>query len=137
MTVSADARLELLADPTGTAQIQVIEPAAYAGSYTIAAAQLKTGPLWLVAARIQGTAQVGNALSILYRGLHVSDNSAGPVALQGQWQRNGVPIPAATGETYQVQAADAGCKIGFRETATDSNGARHQMSNEIAIGGTL
>ena len=67
----------------------------------------------------------------------VGDGHAAPMFRQGQWQRDGAPIPDATGETYQIQAADAGRRIGFLETATDSHGARRQMSNEIAIGGTL
>lgn len=136
LSVTADATLSLVADPDGTVQVEIVEPKIYAGSHTIAAARMATGPVWLVPARIQGTAQPGSQLSILYRGLCVSDAEGGPVILQGQWQRGGSPIPGATGETYQVVAADAGRKIAFLETATNSRGARPQLSNEIAIGGT-
>ena len=136
LNVAGDARVELVLDPAAAARVEIIQPAAYAGTHAIAAAQVKNGPLWLVAARIQGTGQVGGQLTIAYRGLHVSDGAAGPVSLQGQWQRDGAPIPGAIAETYQVQAADAGRRIGFLEIATDRNGATRQMSNEIAIGGT-
>lgn len=135
LAVAPDARLELVIDPAGTALVGVIEPAAHAGSYTIPAARLKDGPLWLAPARIGGTAKAGGQLGVLHRGLHASDTDAGPVTLQGQWQRDGIPIPGATLETYQVAATDAGCRIGFLETATDSRGTRRQLSNEIAIGG--
>lgn len=137
LSVSGNATLELVADPAGSATVEVIEPAVYAGSYTIAAARLQEGPLWLVPARIQGTAQPGSQLSLVHRGLHVSDSGAGPVSLQGQWQRDGAAIEGAVADTYAVQASDAGCRIAFLETATDSHGARRQLSNEIAIGGTL
>lgn len=137
LNVASDARVELVVDPAGTAKVEVIEPAIYAGTYTISAAQLKNGPLWLAAARIQGSGRAAGQLTIAHRGLHVSDGGAGPVSLQGQWQRDGVPIPGAVAETYQVQAADTGRRIGFLETATDRNGATRQVSNEIAIGGTV
>ncbi|MFC3631265.1 hypothetical protein ACFOM8_17655 [Paracoccus angustae] len=136
LSVAGDATLGLVVDPAGTAGIEIIEPQIYAGSYTIQAAELKKGPLWLVPARIGGTAQVGASLGVVSRGLPVGDGDAAPMSRQGQWQRDGAPIPDATGETYQIQAADAGRRIGFLETATDSHGARRQMSNEIAIGGT-
>lgn len=136
LAVTSDARLEIVADSSDTAKVEVTEPAIYAGDYTILAAELKNGPLWLASARIQGSGQVGSQLSVMHRGLYVSDADAGPVALQGQWQRDGAPIPDATAETYDVQAADAGGRIGFLETATDSHGTRPQLSNEIAIGGT-
>lgn len=136
LAVAPDARLALVVDPAGTAEVQIIEPATHAGSYTIPAAALKNGPLWLVPARVTGTAKVGSQLGVLYRGLPVSDAAAGPVSVQGQWQRDDLPIPGATKETYGVAATDAGCRIGFLETATDSHGTRRQLSNEIAIGGT-
>lgn len=137
LNVAGDARVELVLDPAATAKVEIIEPVIHAGTHMISAAPLKNGPLWLTAARIQGTGQVGGQLTIAWRGLHVSDGAAGPVSLQGQWQRDGAPIPGAVAQTYQIQAADAGRRIGFVETAMDRNGATRQASNEIAIGGTL
>lgn len=136
LNVASDATLELVFEGTGQAKVQVIEPEVYAGQYTIATTDLKNGPVWLKAARIEGTAQVGSQLSVLHRGLAAGDGDAGPVTVKGQWQRNGAPIAGATGDTYQVQPADAGRRIAFLETASDSRGARSQLSNEIAIGGT-
>lgn len=135
--VTREATLEIVADPAATANIQVIEPAAYAGRHAVQAALLAKGPLWLVPARIEGAGQAGTTLSVLHRGLHASARAAGPVSVQGQWQRNGAPIAGATLDSYQVQAADSGQRIGFLETATNAHGSRQQLSNEIVIGGAL
>lgn len=135
LNVGGDARLSLVTDQAGAAKVQIIEPEAYAGSHAITAAQFKDGPLWLVPAKIEGTAQAGSELRVLYRGLAVGDADAGPVTVSGQWQRDGAVIAGAVAETYQVQATDAGHRIGFVETATDKRGTRRQLSNEIAIGG--
>lgn len=83
LSVAGDATLGLVADPAGTAQLEIIEPQIYAGSYTIQAAELKKGPLWLVPARIGGTAQAGGSLSVTRRGLPVGDGDAGPLSRQG------------------------------------------------------
>lgn len=137
LNVTDDAKLALTLDRTSTASVEVIEPQAYAGTYTIATDQLSAGPLWLVAARIEGTAQVGSQLGVACPGLCIGDSDAGPVSVKSQWLRNGAPIPNATTATYQVASADAGCTIAFLETATDRNGTRERLSNQIAIGGTL
>ncbi|TBN38658.1 hypothetical protein EYE42_12250 [Paracoccus subflavus] len=137
LNVASDATLELIADGAGMAMVEVIEPQVYAGQYAIDPAQLADGPVWLVPARIEGAGLAGSRLSVLHRGLAVGNSEAGPVTIAGEWQRNGVSIAGATGETYDVQSADAGGSIGFVEIATDSRGARQQLSNEIVIGGTL
>lgn len=137
LAVSSDARMALVVEGSSPAVIQVIEPAVYAGEYTIDPAMLNGGPLWLVPARIAGTAQAGSSLTLTYPGLAVGDGAAGPIVVAGQWHRNGTPIADATGTSYPVQAGDAGSTIIFLETATDSHGTRQQASNDIAIGGTL
>lgn len=137
LAVGGDARMALVVEGSGPAVIQVVEPAVYAGEYTIDPAMLSSGPLWLVPARIEGTAQAGSSLTVSYRGLAVGDAAAGPIVVAGQWHRNGAPVADATGASYLVQAGDAGSTITFLETATDSLGTREQASNDIAIGGTL
>lgn len=136
LDVAPDATMGLVAEGKATARVAVIEPKAYAGEYGIDPAQLEQGPLWLKPARIEGPAQAGGDLVVSHRGLAVGDSASGPLAVTGQWQRNGAPIAGATSATYRVQTADAGRRIGFLETATDRRGTRRQLSNEIAIGGT-
>lgn len=136
LSVARNATLGLVVEGKATAKVEVIEPAAYAGQYDIDPARLQDGPLWLAPALIGGSESVGGELSVQHRGLAIGDSEAGPVAVAGQWQRGGNPIPGATGNAYRVQAADAGHRIGYLETATDSRGTRRQLSNEIAIGGT-
>lgn len=137
LNVKDDATLELALGSAETATVEVIEPQAHAGRHLIAAAPLAAGPSWLAPARIEGSAQIGSRISLACRGLCIGASDAGPVSVTGQWQRDGIPIPGAIAETYQVQAADAGGRIGFLETATDRHGTRRQSSNEIAIGGSL
>ncbi len=46
-----------------------------------------------------------------------------------RWLRNGVPIPGATGPTYEMTAADAGAAIQCEATAFGSEGGSVQVAN--------
>jgi hypothetical protein len=134
LAVTSDAMLEVILGGSGLAEIEIVEPQDYAGRYSLSPALLEGGPVWLVPALIEGSAQVGATLTVKRPGLPIGDAEAGPVTRQGQWHRDGKPITGAMGDSYLVVATDAGCRIGFGETASDKRGSRQQMSNELAIG---
>jgi hypothetical protein len=50
-----------------------------------------------------------------------------------QWLRDDVPIPGATGSTYQVQATDVGEGLSCEVTATNSAGHRSAGSNTLLV----
>lgn len=134
LVVAGDATLEAVLGGSGPTEIEIVEPQDYAGRYSLSPALLASGPVWLVPALIEGSAQLGATLTVKRPGLPIGDAEAGPVTRQGQWHRDGKPIAGATGESYLVVATDAGRRIGFGETASDKRGSRQQMSNELAIG---
>ena len=134
LAVTSDATLEVVLGGSSLAEIEIVEPQDYAGRYSLSPALLEGGPVWLVPALIEGSAQVGATLTLKRPGLPIGDAEAGPVTRQGQWHRDGKPIAGAIGDSYLVVATDAGRRIGFGETASDKRGSRQQMSNELAIG---
>ena len=75
--------------------IDVYEPLAYAGRYSISVAALSTGPVCLVLPEISGTFGLGNSL-VCRSGLWVYDADVGVPTILRRWLRNGLPILDAT-----------------------------------------
>lgn len=134
LAVTNDATLEVVLASSALAEIDIVEPQDHAGRYSLSAALLESGPVWLMPALIEGSAQVGATLTVTRPGLPAGDAEAGPLSRQGQWHRDGAPIAGAVQDSYLVGPADAARRIGFLETASDKRGSRRQMSNELAIG---
>lgn len=55
--------------------------------------------------------------------------------LAQNWQRSGVDISGATGNSYAIQAADAGHNIRLRVRGTNTEGVSDGFSNAIAVSG--
>lgn len=104
----------------------------YDGVYTVNVADLAAGPVNLVPARITGTAQTGQVLTVI-PGVWVHDGSNATPALSYVWQQDGANIAGAAGTTYTLQTADAGTSITCVETAAGVNGTRVLASGAIAI----
>ena len=72
---------------------------------------------------ISGTRQVGQILTASA----TADNTDATVTYQ--WQRNGVNISGATGQTYRLAAADLGDTIDVIATATDPHGGNVSVTS--------
>lgn len=118
---------------TGTIDITVTDPAAFAGAWQVATADLAGGPVNLVPPAVSGTLAIGQVLTAL-PGLWVYDTGAG-VPVEGyQWRRNGADIAGATGTTHAVVAADIGPALAVAETLTDGYGQRTAVSAAVSSG---
>lgn len=82
-------------------------------------------PVNVTAPSISGTATQGQTLT---RTIGTYTGYPSPT-ITGNWQRNGVDISGATGATYQLQAADVGTNIRYRENATNASGTINTYSN--------
>jgi hypothetical protein len=69
--------------------------------------------------RISGVPRPREVLTLQAYGARDPDGDA--VTVNREWLRDGIPIPGATGETYQVADADVGRRISARITASDGN----------------
>lgn len=130
--VLTDATIEL--DGSGSILVTVLAPAAFAGSYTVALADLAVGPLNLVAPSITGVASIGETVTAA-PGLWLYDADAGIPALDYDWQANGTAIAGATGGSFVLTTSEAGRAVTVRETATDQNGSRTATSAGLSIPG--
>ena len=108
-------RIEIVsgADPV---EINVTEPAAYAGTYLVSQADLAAGPVNLVPPALSAAAGVGQTMQYT-PGLWAFDTARGSVVVSGQWLRDGVDIAGATTISYMVQEADLGTALTVREVA--------------------
>lgn len=114
-------------DATGTIDITVTAPTAFAGSWQVDTADLLGGPVNLVPPSPVGTVDTGQILTI-QPGLWVYDASAGQPARNWQWLRAGNDIAGAIGQNYTVLATDLGQGLSVRETQTDAFGQRSALS---------
>lgn len=58
-------------------------------------------------------------------------SAAGAISYVRAWLRDGIAISAATGSTYVLDAADVGAMIGYRVTATNSDGSTQTTSATV------
>ena len=112
-------------------EIVVTEPADFAGTYQVDPLDLLIGPVNLVPPLIEGSAAVGQSLSVRH-GLWIHDLAAEPVSQSWQWRRAGADIPGATGTSYVMQATDEGQGITAVESWTDAYGARSATSAAVS-----
>lgn len=77
---------------------------------------------------ITGTAEVGNTLTA-----HAADVSGGQIVTTWQWERDGVEISGATGNTYLLTTDDYGVDITVVQTATNSEGSDTAESNATTV----
>ena len=82
-------------------------------------------PACTVAPAITGTLTVGQVQTAT----NGTWTGQGSVTFARQWFRRNFPIPGATALTYTLTAADAGCSIFCRVTATDAWGTATIDSN--------
>lgn len=78
---------------------------------------------------ISGTPSVGETLT------KTAGAWSGADSVEQNWQRDGVDIVGATGDTYETHPVfDVNTTIRLRSTATNSNGSTTAYSNELEIG---
>ncbi len=58
-------------------------------------------------------------------------SAAGAISYVRAWLRDGIAISGATGSTYVLDAADVGAMIGYRVTATNSDGSTQTTSGTV------
>lgn len=58
-------------------------------------------------------------------------SAAGAISYARAWLRDGLAISGATGNTYVLDAADVGAMIGYRVTATNSDGSTQTTSSAV------
>ncbi|MFV0359850.1 hypothetical protein [Tropicimonas sp.] len=105
-----------------TSQIVIVQPSAYAGTYTVSDADVAAGPFTLVAPRVSGNTAIGETVT-LQPGLYAHSASAGTPDIEVQWIRNGAAIPGQTSGTHTISAEDLAEGLGVRETATNTAGS--------------
>jgi hypothetical protein len=77
---------------------------------------------------ITGTPLPGNTLTC-----HAGSWGSSPISFSYQWTRDGLAIPGATGQQYQVQIADEGHTLGCDVTASNGGGASGAVASTGAI----
>jgi hypothetical protein len=131
-TTTIDGIIEITAQP-GILNVTINTPVEYAGVYNIDTALLDTGPVNLVPAAISGTTDLGDTLTAI-PGLWVYDPTAGAPTIAANWQSDGTDVsPAATGTTFDITAAEQGTDVSYLEQASDTYGARIEVSNVLII----
>lgn len=108
---------------TGTIDITVSDPVAFAGTYQVQTSDMVNGPLNLVPPTLTGTPVEGETLNAA-GGLWLFDTDAGPLTQSWQWKRNGSDISGATGPSYVVTVGDDGTDLNVVEIQSDASGQR-------------
>lgn len=108
---------------TGTVEIAVTSPAAFAGIHAADLGDLAAGPVNLVRPGISGTIATGEVLTAT-DGLWIGDAGAGTPVRSLQWTRGGEIVPGATASSYTVVSGDDAAGIGLVETLADAFGSR-------------
>ena len=88
-------------------------------------------PAVTVAPAIQGTAQVGNQLSV-----STGTWTNSPTGYQYQVVRDGADVAGSTSNTYLLTSADSGKTIAWRVTARNAQGSTTAYSNAVNISST-
>ncbi|WP_210255032.1 DUF4347 domain-containing protein, partial [Methylocapsa sp. S129] len=104
------------------ATLRVVETSVYSDGLVDTVASAATAAavadnLTVTPPGVSGTAQVGQVLTAT---TPTTDNSDATITYQ--WQRDGVNISGATGQTYRATAADVGDTLDVVATATDPHG---------------
>jgi hypothetical protein len=121
----------------GAAVLALVSAAAFAAFAAVGSAAPQAPPVNTQEPSISGTARVGNVL----RGDRGDWNNA--QSFQLRWMRcdpsggapdasDCAPIRNATGNNYQVRAADSGFRLRFRVIATNADGSTTAASNPTA-----
>jgi hypothetical protein len=112
--------------------IDVVSPAVYAGSYTIALADLAAGPVNLVPVAAEGVQGAGNQLTVR-PGLWIYDGAGGAPLLTYEWQPQAAGAGTVFGSTYTQTAIDATFGVRLIETATTGAGQRTGLIDAVPI----
>lgn len=113
-------------------------PANYVGTFTVTPADMADGPDNVITPTQTGTGTVGEDVT-LDPGLWVNLESAGNAILSWTLFAGATEITGINGDTYTVQAGDAGKSLTWHVTCEDANGERTIITNAIAVpasGGT-
>jgi hypothetical protein len=123
---SADAGENLVCEVTATNSAG--HKSATSGGVSVAG----TVPESTVLPVVSGTPSVGGTLTCAN-----GTWTGGPTPMfTVQWLRETVPIPGATGSSYQVQAADAGEGLSCEIRATNSAGHKNATSSSVSVPAT-
>ena len=116
----------------GTATITIFTPSVYAGVYELQVSLLESGPAALMDPEVQGTAEVGQSLSVV-PAIWAYEVEQNPPFVTRQWQADGVDIAGAVSASLNVTADLEGATITCIETATGGNGTRQVVSNGLQV----
>lgn len=123
--------------------ISAATPAAYVGSYEVPVADLADGYHLLVGPVIAGTGEEGETLTayppiwLVDPALYAAEGAV--FSSDGQWHRDGAPIPGATSMSRVVAFDDGAADLTFVETPKAPNGSdgTPAVSNAIAVAATI
>lgn len=137
-TSANTARIDNVTASTPAFDLQIIQPARYAGTRTVTPSQMNTGPVAHVAPTQSGTGAVGQVLTgdpgfwltladdctLTYRWTRRTTANAGETP---------VVIAGATGTTYTLTAADQGKTVRFEVVASNQHGERTAAATGTAV----
>lgn len=137
-TSANTARIDNVTASTPAFDLQIIQPARYAGTRTVTPSQMATGPVAHVAPTQSGTGTVGQVLTG-DPGLWLT--LADDCYLAYRWTRRTtantgetpVVIAGATGTAYTLTAADQGKTLRFEVVASDQHGERTATATGTAV----
>lgn len=132
-TSAGDAVFDIAENGATHIEIEVSEPAIYAGTYEVALSDLDDGPVNLVEPGFTGTAEEGETVTAV-DGFWIS--RAGNLSVTREWVQ-GEDTVVGSGETHVITANDVIDGLTVVESATDDNGGPVEASGEVLEEGTL